>query len=1086
MRRTRSIVILALFALSGFASLAGAQIDARMLQHPDVSKTQIVFSYAGDLWVAPREGGTAHKLSSPTGQELFPHFSPDGSRIAYTANYDGNYDVYVVPATGGVPSRVTYHGLIDRVVDWYPDGKQLLFASSMESGRQRYSEFFGVSAGGGLPAKLPIPYGEMGTFSADGKMIAYTPQSRAFRTWKRYRGGWAADIWIFDLAKKSAENITNNPANDEFPMWAGRKIYFLSDRGPHERANIWSYDLDSKAMKQITTFSDFDIHFPSIGPSDIVFEAGGTLYLLSLADDTYHAVDVKVVTDEITLLPHTEKVADLIESMSIAPNGKRALFNARGDVFNVPAENGPVIDLTPTSGAAERYPAWSPDGKSVAYWSDASGEYELTVRSLAAPGTERKLTSYGPGYRYRLFWSPDSKMLAFIDKAMAIHVYDMEKNRTMDVDKCLYLYEGGLEGFTPSWSPDSRWLAYRRDMDTQSGAICLFDTKDGKTHQVTSGYYNDDMPSFDPDGKYLFFTTNRSFKPSYSDIDNSFVYANATQLAVATLTGETPSPLAPKNDSTAVDTKTAKDDKDKKDDTKKDKEKKAPAPTKITLDGFESRVEILPPKAGNFGLIRAVSGKVVFLRRPNTGSADEKSALMYYDLEEREEKTIVEDVNVYEVSADGKRVLVGKKGDYAIVDLKADQKLDKKMPVDDMEVTVDPRAEWKQIFNDTWRFERDFFYDPNMHGVDWPAMRERYGKLIDQCMTRWDVNYVIGELIAELSSSHTYRGGGDTEHAKSIDIGYLGVDWELANGAYRIKTVVRGAPWDAEVRSPLDMPGVNVKEGDYVLAVSGRAIDTAKAPWAAFAGLAGKTVDLVVNDKPSMDGARHVLVKPLDSEVRLRYLAWVESNRKHVDDATGGKIGYIYVPNTGIEGQTELVRQFAAQFTKQGLIIDERFNSGGQIPDRFVELLDRKPLAFWAVRDGMNWQWPPVANFGPKVMLINGWSGSGGDAFPDFFRAAGVGPLIGMRTWGGLIGISGSPWIVDGGRVTVPTFRMYAPDGTWFAEGHGVDPDIEVPEDPGQLARGVDTQLERAIEEVMNRLKTNPPVHPKTPAYQKR
>jgi tricorn protease len=507
---------------------------------------------------------------------------------------------------------------------------------------------------------------------------------------------------------------------------------------------------------------------------------------------------------------------------------------------------------------------------------------------------------------------------------------------------------------------------------------------------------------------------------------------------------------------------------------------------KITLDGFERRVVLLPPHAGNFGRIQAVSGKVVFHRRPNTGSADKESPLMYYDLEEREEQTIMDDVDMFEVSANGEKVLVAKKDDYAVVDLSKDQDMEKKMPSGTLEMTVDPRAEWHQMFNDAWRFQRDFFYDAGMHGVDWPAMRERYGKLVDQAVTRWDMNFVIGELIAELSSSHTYRGGGDTEDARDISVGYLGVDWELAGGAYRIQRIVRGAPWDEEVRSPLDMPGVDAKEGDYVLAVNGRPIDASKAPWGAFAGLAGKSVDLTVNSKPSMDGARHVLVELLDDETRLRHLEWIEGNRKRVDEATGGKIGYIYVESTGIMGQTMLVRQFMAQFDRQGLIVDERFNSGGQIPDRFIELLNRKPLAFWAVRDGHTWQWPPVANFGPKVMLINGWSGSGGDAFPDYFRKAGLGPLIGTRTWGGLIGISGSPELVDGGYLTVPTFRMYDPTGKWFLEGHGVDPDIEVPEDPAQLARGVDTQLERAITEVMKALAAAKPADPGRPAAEKR
>ena len=480
---------------------------------------------------------------------------------------------------------------------------------------------------------------------------------------------------------------------------------------------------------------------------------------------------------------------------------------------------------------------------------------------------------------------------------------------------------------------------------------------------MTSGYYNDNLPSFDPDGKYLYFLTNRDLDPVYSDLDNSWIYANTTQIAAASLTADVPSPLAPKNDSTSVDTG---DKKSKKDDKDKDKKKATPKETKITLEGFERRVVLLPPHAGNFGRIQAVSGKVVFHRRPNTGSVDKKAPVMFYDLEEREEQTIVEDADFFEVSADGEKVLVALKKDYAVVDLKKDQKLEKKMPAGELEMTVDPRAEWRQMFNDAWRFERDFFYDAGMHGVDWPAMRTRYGKLVEQAVTRWDMTFVIGELIAELSSSHTYRSGGDTGDEKSIDVGYLGVDWELAGGAYRIQRIVRGAPWDTEVRSPLDMPGVNVKAGEYVLAVNGRPVDVTRAPWGAFAGLAKKTVELTVNDKPSRDGARNVLVETLDDETRLRHLEWIEGNRKRIDEATGGKIGYIYVESTGVMGQTMLVRQFMAQFDKQGLIVDERFNSGGQIPDRFIELLNRKPLAFWAVRDGQTGSGPRWRTSGPR------------------------------------------------------------------------------------------------------------------------
>jgi tricorn protease len=1063
-----------------------SQVDARMLQFPDVSATQIVFSYAGDLWVVAKEGGTANRLSSPHGQESFPHFSPDGRQIAFCANYDGNQEVYVIPATGGIPVRVTYSGAAERVVDWYPDGKDLVIASGAKSGRARYSQFYRVAATGGLPALLPIPYGEIGSLSPDGKRLAYTAMTQAFRTWKRYRGGWAPDIMIFDLQKNSAEVIAKDPASDEFPMWHGQSIYFLSDRGPEQRSNLWVYNLDSKKVRQLTSFKDEDIHFPSAGPSDIVFEAGGKLYLLDLSSDAVKEVQIKVVTDEISLLPRTENASRLLQDITVGPDGKRGLMEARGDIFSVPAEHGPVINLTHSSGSAERYPAWSPDGRMIAYWSDRTGEYELNLLDASKPGVAQTVTSYGPGFRYQIFWSPNSKKLAFIDKGMQIRVLDVESRKTTDVDKQLYFFQGNLAQYQMHWSPDSRWLAYARELPNRSSAIFVFDSREGKSIQLTSGYYADQGPVFDPGGKYLFYLTNRTFRPIYSDVDNSWIYPNSTSIAAAALAADTPSPLAPQNDTTGL-SKAAEKKDEKKDDKKtadeKGKEEKA---TVLESAGFEERVVLLPPAAGNIVGLDAVAGKVIFRRSPNTGSADKKNPLMYFDLDKREEKTIVDDVDLFEMSADHKKILVGKGGSYAIVDVGENQKMDKKMPTSTLEVTVDPRAEWRQIFNDVWRFERDFFYDPNMHGVDWQLQRVRYGKMLESAVTRWDVNYVIGELIAELNASHTYRGGGDVESEPSRPFGYLGVDWTLENGAYRIGRIIRGAPWDAEVRSPFSQSGLRVKEGDYLLAVNGLPVDTHRPPDAAFEGLAGKTVEVTINSEPSLEGSRKIIVETLTDESRLRYLNWVEGNRQRVDKASGGKVGYIYVPSTGTDGQTELERQFAAQYDKEGLIVDERFNSGGQIPDRFIELLNRPPLAFWAVRDGATWRWPPMGHFGPTVMLINGWSGSGGDAFPDYFRKAGLGPLIGMRTWGGLIGISGAPSLIDGGNVTVPTFRMYNPDGTWFREGHGVDPDIEVFDDPGALARGVDPQLEKGIEEVMKRIAAAKPPVPHQPAFEKR
>ena len=1069
------------------AQIITAQVNAKMFQYPDVSQTHISFTYGGDVWIVSKEGGTANKLTSAKGTELLARFSPDGKQISFSGNYDGNVDVYVMPSLGGLPKRITHHGMTDRLIDWYPDGKNLLFASSRESGKQRFNQFYKVSKSGGLPEKLPLPYGEFGVISPDGNMIAYTPRSAAFRTWKRYRGGLAADIFLFNLETKVSENITNNIAGDEIPMWSGNKIYFLSDRGENKRNNIWCYDLSNKQTKQVTNFNEFDIRFPSMGVNEIVFEAGGLLYLLDLTTEKYREVNINVVTDESTLLAKNVNVERMIQNFSLSYNGKRTLFETRGEIFSVPTENGPVINLTQSSGVVERYPAYSPNGKYAAYFSDRSGEYELTIRDLEKPNGEKSLTNLGAGFRYRLYWSPNSKALAFVDQTMTISVYDLDKDKIIMVDKGKWMYEGGLQGFSANWSSDSRYLAYGKELDSRTTAIAIFDTKEEKIHRVTSGYYNDSNPVFDPAGKYLYFLTNRSFKPVYGDFDNTWIYPNSTQIAAVTLTKDLPSILAPKNDSSIVKKDDVKKDGEKKDEKKEEKKDEAKSKeVKIDFDGIEQRIVILPPAAGNYGNLAAVTGKIIFHRTPNNGSADTKKSVFYYDFDKREEKTIVDDADVFQISADEKKILVAKQNSFSVVDIAPDQKLDKKLPTNQLEMTVVPREEWKQIFTDVWRLQRDYFYDKNMHGVDWNAMKKQYGDLIDNAVTRGDVNFIIGELISELNASHTYRGGGDDEIPLQRQVGYLGIDWELNNSVYRIKKIVRGATWDTEVRSPLLESGLKVKEENYILAVNGVAIDVTKDPWSAFEGLADKTIELTVNDKPSIDGAWNILVKTLTDETRLRNLEWIESNRKRVDEATNGKIGYIFVPSTGIDGQDELVRQFSAQFSKEGLIIDERFNNGGQIPDRFVELLDRKPLAFFAVRDGNNWQWPPAANFGPKVMLINGWSGSGGDAFPDYFRKAGIGPLIGSRTWGGLIGITGAPTLIDGGTITVPTFRMYDPDGNWFKEGHGVDPDIVVPEDPTTLSNGVDVQLEKAIDEVMRLHKLAPPVNPKQPPYEKR
>ncbi|HMU46856.1 MAG TPA: PDZ domain-containing protein [Chitinophagaceae bacterium] len=1084
----KKLIVIVLIGVLGVPNLM-AQIDAGLFRYPDVSKTQIVFTYANDLWVIPKEGGTAIKLSSPAGVEVYPKFSPDGKSIAFSGNYDGNYDAYVIPVNGGVPVRLTGHGYPDRVVDWTSDGKKVLFASGRESGKARFNQFYTIPASGGAAEKLPLAYAEYGSYSPDGKQIAVVFRSQVGRNWKRYRGGWKADIQIFNFATKESTPIGNEEdAGNEFPMWNGNAIYFLSDRGKELRMNLWKYDLGNKSYTQLTNFKDYDVHYPSMGPDDIVFEAGGKMYLYTIATGKQKSVDINVITDRTMLKPKIENVDKLVQDLSISPDGNRVLIQARGDIFSVPAENGYVKDLTRTSGVAERYPAWSPDGKYVAYWSDQSGEYELWIMEPDKEGSEKKLTNYGAGFRYTPYWSPDSKKIAFIDKAMQIKIFDLTTNKTTDVDHALRFTHGALQGFSVSWSSDSRWMAYSRDFDNSHGVVFIYDYQNKKNNQVTSGFYSCTNPVFDSEGKYLYLFTDQSFNPSYSDIDNTFIYANSTQLAAIALTKETPSILAPKNDTVAVKSDEAKDEKTKDDKSKSNTEEKK-ADTKsiaIDFDGMEQRLELLPPSAGNYSFLASAKGKIVYIKSPNTGDVDGKRALKYFDLDKKEEKTILNNVGNAQMSANNQKILVSQSGKYAVISPSENQKFDKPLALGDMQMMIDPVKEWKQLFTDAWRLERDYFYDAGMHDVDWNQVKTRYLKMLDGAMTREEVDFIIGEMIGELNASHTYHGGGDVESTESKSVGYLGIDWQADGNYYKVKKIIRGAAWDAEERSSLDAPGVAVKEGDYILAVNGIPLTTDQEPFIAFTGLSNKTVEITYNSKPSFDGAKTAIVKTMSDEGRLRNLAWIENMRKQVDEETNGEAGYIYVPSTGVDGQNELIRQFNAQWNKKALVIDERFNNGGQIPDRFIEMLNRDPLAYWAIRDGSDWPWPPFAHFGPKVMLVNGWSGSGGDAFPDYFRKKKLGPLIGARTWGGLIGISGVPELIDGGGITAPTFRMYNPDGTWFREGHGVEPDIAVPEDLGAMAKGIDPQLKRAIAEIKQLLKTKGYKPPERPSKEKR
>ena len=1093
MKRTSFLLLLLLTSFTVFS-----QVNARLFRYPHISSTQITFVYGGDIWIVGKSGGTAIKLTSSPGEESYPRFSPDGKTIAYSATYNGNTDVFTMPASGGVPVRVTYQSVPDRVVDWHPDGNRILFASARSSGTQRYNQFYLVSKNGGLPDKLAIPYGELGSFSPSGDDLAYVTRITENYPFKRYRGGFASDIYVYNLKQNKVENITQNPATDGKPAWVKNKIFYVSDNDKHQRRNIWVYDVAKKTRQEITNFDKDDINYMSSGGGEVIFEAAGKLYVLNADTYKYEEVKISTTNDISTLMARTVNVANYVQNADISPDGKRAVIEARGELFNVPAEQGFVLNLTSSSGSFERNPSWSPDGKYIAYWSDASGENELYIRESTAGAAPKKLTSFGKGYGWNLYWSPDSKKIAFIDFEQAIRILTIATGASIVIDHTKNITFSGFSGFTLSWSSDNKWLAYSKSIANKNDAIFFYNTESNKVEQVTSGYYNDTRPVFDPGGKYLYFLTDRNFSPSYSSMDASWVYANSTQLAAAALHPSGKSLLVAKNDEVkvTVDTASAPKPAEKKEEPKAKADDKAAAKPpvvaskdiKVSVGDIETRVEVLPVAAGNFGELTAVEGKIIYRRFPNTGSGIRTSGIYFYDTDKREEKTIIGNASGFAVSKDGKSMLVADNAGLGVVKINPEQKIEKRLPTNEMEMILNPREEWTQIFNDTWRSYRDFFYDPNMHKVDWNEMKKQYGALINDAITRWDVSNIQIQLISELSAGHTYANGGDVERSGYREDGYLGIDWALDNNMYKIKRIVKPAKWDSEVRSPLEQAGVNIKEGDYIISVNGRALDPAIDPYASFEGLSGKTVSLRVNSKPSNEGTRDVIIKTISQqqEMRLRHLEWIESNRKKVETLSNGQLGYMYMPNTGAEGQTELLRQFYAQIDKKGFVIDERFNAGGQLADRFIEMLNRPVLYNLAWRDAEVTVWPVKGNDAPKVMLINGWAGSGGDAFPWAFQQLNLGPIVGERTLGILVGPATGHGLIDGGSITVPDARLYGNTGKWFAEGYGIKPDFEVWDDPAELVKGNDPQLIKGVEEAMKLIQAKPRKLYPRPAFENR
>ena len=1088
-----AVAVLAnLATLAILATPAAALQECRLLRMPDIEGQTIVFVYAGDLWTVPRAGGVASRLTTSEGRELFPKLSPDGKTVAFTGEYDGNQDAYTIPAEGGEPTRLTWHPAGDQVAEWYPDGKGILLRSSRASALLRYSRFFRIAAGGGFEEMLPLPTAGYASFSPDGKRIAYVSPSYDNRTWKHYRGGNAPDIWIYDFDVNTSQKITDWDGPDEWPMWHGRTVYYCSDRGG-KTANLWAYDLDTKRHRQVTQFTDYDVKWPSIGSDAIVFENGGYLYVMSLPDEKAAKITVLVPDDKPATRAEYRNVARWTTGWDLSPSAKRVVIEARGELFTVPAEKGDVRNLTSTPAARERDPAWSPDGKWIAYLSDRSGEYEIHVIAADGSSPERQVTHGATTYRWSVEWSPDSKKLAFSDKTRTLYWCDVATGKITRVDKSDY---GKITDF--DWSGDSRWIAYAFPGSNQMSRILLYSLTTGKVSPVTQGMTDDFDPSFDPDGRYLYFVSRRTLQPEFGAFELNFQFTATDKVYAATLRADVESPVKPESDEEGAGSgeeakgKDAKGGSDSKGEHGAKAEAKAPAAVAVDLEGLGQRVVEIPIAAARIRALHAFSDHLIYVTVENPdveGDGEHATGDIHsYDLKKRKDLTVIAGVDAgVNASKDGSKILYHADDQFGIVKTDDTSKPgDGKIDAATLMAMVDPRAEWMQMFNEAWRLERDFYYDPNMGGLDWKVIGERYRQLVPYVAHRSDLNYILGELLGELGTSHSYVGGGDAPEPPRTDVGLLGADFDLdaKSGLYRFKTLYLDRDWNSKTASPLATPAVAVRVGDYLLSVNGVPVRAPQNVYAAFVGTKGKQTRITVGSAPNDPKPRTYTVEPIGDETSLRYTAWVNANRDKVAKATGGRIGYIHVPNTALDGIEEFSKQYYPQVDREGIIVDERFNSGGFIPDFFVERLARTTMAYWSTRDGADFRTPSTAVDGPKCILINEYAGSGGDAFPYYFRLHRLGPVIGKRTWGGLVGISENIPLVDGGVVTMPDFGMWDPvTDQWAVENHGVDPDVVVENAPDLMVSGHDPQLEKAIEWCMDQLKTNPPKRPARPKY---
>ncbi|MGC8724485.1 MAG: S41 family peptidase [Acidobacteriota bacterium] len=1090
-------------AVTGWAWTGPARASENALtRFPTLYGNEIVFESGGNLWRVSRQGGVAQRLTTDRGNDLMPRFSPDGRWIAFTGQYDGNTDVYVIPAEGGAPRRLTFHsdvvedapmrwGPDNMVVTWTPDSKGIVFLSRRDTFNSWFGRLFVVPLEGGLPVRLPVDTAGLCTYSPDGTKLAMNRIFRNFRTWKRYYGGLAQDVWIYDLHSHSCERVTDWKGTDTFPMWFGDTIYFASDRGPEGRLNLWAYDVKTKVFRQVTHFTDYDIDWPSLGNDGIVFQDGGDLYVMDLPSEQLHKLDVTVPSDDVRTRPRWVDASKDIMTFGIAPNGKRALFDARGEVFTVPEEHGNTRDLTQTSGAREMYPAWSPDGKWIAYVTDRTGEAEIAVRPADGSGEERLLTDRTKGYLYGPHWSPDGSKVAFSDSDHVLWILDVASRQVTRVDQ-----DRREEMHHFSWSPDGLWLAYTKagpqdmgsddDASTYMGRIYLYNVKEAKSTLVSTGQTSDMEPLFSPDGKYLYFISARHENPVFSESEFNVATLKMDGIYVATLQAGEPSPFAPRSDEGVVKSAEAPKEAAWK--------PGVIAPIRIDLQGLAQRVVPLPIPAGDIRDLAAAAGRLYYLTVPlksfDTPLPGEEPALHVFDMAKRKDEVLASPVGEYALSADGTTVLTKEKKVYTLESALAkgeggESVKPVKLDLSRMKAFIDPVQEWKEMYGEAWRLERDFFVNPEMNGVNWDKVRVQYAKYLPLLACREDLNYIIGEMIGELHNSHTYVGGGDDFKNPYVPTGLLGVDFGLdkAAGLYTFAKIYAGDNSKPSLRSPLTEPGVNVKAGDYLLAVNGHPLRAPTNPYSLFVNTLGTTVTLTVADDAAGKNRREVQVKPIPEELELRLKDWVDHNRAEVDRLSGGKIGYLYLTDMDETGMKEFIRQFYWQTPKEGLIIDDRWNGGGEIDQILLERLRRILIGMDTNREGERFTIPTQVLHGYMACLINHYSASDGDIFPYYFRKYGLGPVIGTRTWGGVRGIRGFWPLCDGGYVTIPEDALYGLHSQWVIENHGVDPDIKVDDMPGDVIAGKDAQLEKAVEVLMEKIKAKPMTLPAPPPH---